>query len=273
MKRTDIIENLIAQGFKAEAENSIKNGVIFEEIRIDTGAQITPIIYTEQIIREAEEEGKSLDDVTLQVIKIYEEHKTTGIDVSEIFEKDFILSHIYIGVQKESSQYLEKGNCDFEDIESYLYVRGEDGVENYSIKVSPTYLEKAGISSQDAWERAEENTLEETQIESMAKVMAEMMGMDYDPSMDEDMPMYVLTNRKKMHGASAIYDHDALFNFAQEHNTIKLVVIPSSIHECIVIPYKDGMDIEEFSSMVREVNETQVLEEERLADRAFMMEF
>ena len=64
MKRTEIIENLVAQGFKAEAENSIKNGVVFEGIRIDTGARIAPVIYTEQIIRVAEEEGKSLDDVT-----------------------------------------------------------------------------------------------------------------------------------------------------------------------------------------------------------------
>jgi hypothetical protein len=49
-------------------------------------------------------------------------------------------------------------------------------------------------------------------------------------------------------------------------------MLPSSIHEVIIIPYIDSsMTIEEFSSMVSEINNTQVSPEERLTDKAYLI--
>ena len=46
-------------------------------------------------------------------------------------------------------------------------------------------LAKTRILLDEAWSNAEANTNAETKIESMAKVMSEMMGFEYSEEMDE----------------------------------------------------------------------------------------
>ena len=272
MRRIDIIEVLEKRGYKAFKTETTKNGVTFKGIRIDNGV-ISPVIYTEKMIAKALENGLSVEDVATEVIEIFEENKKCNIDIATIFDKDFVLSHIYIGIQKESNENIEKGICDYEGLETYLYIKvSEQKDGNATIKVSSDLLARIGISSADAWECAEDNSNRDTVIESMAKIIAEMMGVDYVPSMDNSTPMYIISNKSKLRGASAILDHDALTCFAEEKGVNKLVVLPSSIHEMIILPYEENMDISELNEMVKEVNATQVEPEERLTDRAYIIE-
>lgn len=275
MTRNILVDELNNRGFEASATDSTKNGVIFEGITIKTeGSCIAPVIYTQSIIDKAEAEGVSLDDVVAHIIDIYEEHKTADFDLTELMSRDFVLSHVKIGLQRESTEELIKGASEFKGIESYLYICGdatEDG--NFSIKLTEMYLERASVSVAEAWEHAKENTFADTEIVSMAKLMSEMMGFEYDESMERDMPMYVISNKSKIKGASAICDKARLKAFAEEHGTIKLLALPSSVHEMIIIPFSDDMDIEMFSAMVAQVNSQEVAPEERLSDEAIVLEF
>ena len=45
--------------------------------------------------------------------------------------------------------------------------------------------------------------------------------------------------------------------------------MPSSIHECIVVPKRMGMSPKELGDMVREVNAAEVDREEVLSDRVY----
>ena len=49
-------------------------------------------------------------------------------------------------------------------------------------------------------------------------------------------------------------------------------VLPSSIHEVIVVPESKGLDTEEMNEMVNEINETQVAPEEVLSSHAYYYE-
>ena len=51
----------------------------------------------------------------------------------------------------------------------------------------------------------------------------------------------------------------------------EFVLIPSSIHEAILVPHTCESDLEMYASMVREVNETTVDPLERLVDRAYLL--
>lgn len=53
MTREMIITELNNRGYNADSQNSIKNGVVLEGIRISTNRNIAPIIYTEGIIENA----------------------------------------------------------------------------------------------------------------------------------------------------------------------------------------------------------------------------
>lgn len=272
MTREMIITELNNRGYKAEAQNSIKNGVELEGIRILTNSNVAPIIYTENIIRDAEEENKSLNEVVSSIISTYESHKSFEFDVNKLHDRDFILNNLYIGLQKDSTEEIIKRSCDFEGIESFLYIRGEADAEgSYSIKLSKAIMNFCNITEVEAWEYAQRNTEAETKLESMAKIMSELMGFEYSEEMDEETPFFVITNKSKVKGASAILNKKVLAEFGERYHTNKIVVLPSSIHEMLLVPYTEETDLETFSSMVSEVNSSEVDPTERLTDRAYII--
>lgn len=271
--RTLIIDELAKRGYRAEAHNTIKNGVELEGIRIMSESPIAPVIYTEELIRHAERDGKSLSDVVSAIINIYESNKTVDFNINELFDRDFILNHLYIGLQKESTEELVKRACaELEGIESYLYIRRERNEgDSYSVKLTRQLLERADISEVEAWEYAEAHTYAETTITSMAKVMCEMMNMEYSEDMEDMTPFYVLTNTSKVKGASAILNKKILSEFGKKYHTEKIVAIPSSVHEFLILPYTEEMNIDDFSKMVNEVNVSEVDPTEQLGTKAFII--
>ena len=273
MTREIIINELNNRGYKAEAQNTIKNGVEFEGIRILTDSNIAPVIYTEAIIENAENEGKTLDEVVSAIIGTYESHKSFEFDVNMLFDRDFILNSIFVGLQRVSTEDIEKKLCeDFEGIESYLYIRGEaDREGSYSIKVSKAILDRANISEVEAWEQAQTNTEAETSLESMAKVMSEMLGFEYSEEMDEQTPFFIISNTSRVKGASAILNKKVLAEFGERYHTNKIVVLPSSVHEMLLVPYTEEIDLDTFSDMVGQVNSSEVDPTEQLVDRAFII--
>lgn len=274
MKRTEIINELAARGYKAEARDTIKNGVVHEGIVIRSDEIITPVIYTEPLIEDAKEYELSLADIASEVIRLYEENRTKDLNVKHLKDREYVLDHVYIGLQKVSDENLVKRNCEFEGIEEYLYVRSSNSADGfYYVKVNDGYMGSTGIDAAEIWERAEKNTFSETIIRGVAQIVAEMTGVPYDASVEADMPMYVITNKEKVKGASAILNKAAISAFFKEYKANKLIVFPSSIHEMLVVPYNpEKMSMDEMSEMVRLINAEQVAPEERLTDQAYLIE-
>lgn len=181
-----------------------------------------------------------------------------------------ILDHITIALQRTSDESIVKRPCDLDGIEQYLILRGEQDSAHYSVKVVPV-LSNAGIEENYAWDRALENLSADTQITSLGKVLSDLMSAPYDSSMDADIKFRVITNTQKFKGAAAIMNRKALKTFTQKYRTNMLFVLPSSIHEMMIAPYDNSLNLDELSAMVKEINETQVAPEERLTDRAYII--
>ena len=278
MKRMDIVNALIARGFKAQSQESIKNGIVVEGIVIRSDDPIAPIIYTDRLIRDAEVQGKSLSDVVDMVIRIYEENKNnSNLDTSKLFDKDFISGHVYLGLQRESAEDLLKEKCYLEGLETYLYVRAEsehDGM--YSMKLKRDFIEKIDIDEQELWNLARENTYSDVTVRTMSEIISEMCGIPYDEISNEygeastyEPTIYVVSNSCMTRGASAILNKRILEDIGRKHKTDTLIILPSSIHEVLVVPYKEGMDMNDMRSMVSEVNATEVLPEDQLISDAY----
>ena len=177
-----------------------------------------------------------------------------------------ILNNLYIGVQKNSTENLEKKPSGLDGIEMYLYIRLE-GKADFTVKLRDGALEHEGIGRTEAWKRAKENTHRETKITSMSEII---FG-----KKDPDDPLFVITNLKGVKGAGAITDRESIRAWAGEHATHRILILPSSVHEMIIADAdKVGAsgNLEEFNHIVTEVNNTEVIPEERLTDRAYLME-
>lgn len=186
-------------------------------------------------------------------------------------DPEWILEHITIALQRTSDENLVKRPCDLDGIEQYLVLQGEKDGSCYTVKVVPLILSNVGIDEKTAWDMALENLSADTQLTSLGKILADMMGSQYDGSTDPDIKFHVITNTHKCKGATCIMNRKALRTFTQKYDTNMLFVLPSSVHEMMLAPYDSNFKLEDLSAMVKEINETQVASEERLTDKAYII--
>jgi len=268
--RKDIIEELNKRGYRAEKQDNMRNGELYHGICIfekNSGDELVPIIYTDDLIEKAEKQGWNIEELTDKVMSIYRKADKSNIKEKDLQDRNYILNHLYIGVQKESTEKIEKRETPFEGIEQYLYVRSdfnEDG-SSYITKVSIIFLIRIGIKKEEAWLNAEKNTFKETVIRSMTSVIAYTV------------PLYIVSNECMMRGASGILNKGKMKGLSLKLGTNIFVIFPSSIHEMVVMPYygpyQEALDnLPDYSRMVEETNYNEVDPWERLVDRAFIME-
>lgn len=116
---------------------------------------------------------------------------------------------------------------------------------------------------------------------SIEDVLIEMIGKRSDENASElikmidgnrdrtsSASMYVLTNREKYYGAACILDEDFLADFSDEIGG-DFFILPSSVHELILIPDNGKLESEALRNMVHEVNATQVSPEEILSENIY----
>lgn len=83
-----------------------------------------------------------------------------------------------------------------------------------------------------------------------------------------DVPLYVLTNKQRLNGAAGIARVDIINKFANEMED-DLYILPSSLHELLLLPAKENCSVDELREMVRSVNESEVDKEDWLSDNIY----
>lgn len=139
----------------------------------------------------------------------------------------------------------------------------------------------SGDISKQLFEIADTNTekLHPASLKSMAEVLREMIPESLWDEMDLMQPglppIYVITNTDKVYGASTLlYGNGQLLKdcakqFYEEYGTDEFFIIPSSIHECLLVPARDDITPENLQAMCMEVNATQVAPDEVLSNNIF----
>lgn len=81
-----------------------------------------------------------------------------------------------------------------------------------------------------------------------------------------ELPMYCLTNLDKMNGASLVINEELMKSVGKAIGS-DFYVLPSSIHETMLVPVTALKELSELQEMVRSVNETNVSQEDLLSDK------
>ena len=85
---------------------------------------------------------------------------------------------------------------------------------------------------------------------------------------EAEVPMYVLSNKQRLYGASAIVFTDILDNICDQFGR-DIFILPSSMHELILIPTMTKSGAENLLAIVKEINEMEVLRKDFLADSVY----
>ncbi|MDY4769497.1 MAG: DUF5688 family protein [Lachnospiraceae bacterium] len=199
-------------------------------------------------------------------------------DVTQLNDYDKMKNTLVVQVIPTDRNQEMLANIPHKDIEdmSVVYRMQLDANEKgtSSVLMTNAMIENYGITPEQLHQDAMEATVinNPATFRSMADVMRDLMGpemFDLMPPIDMGGPqMYVASVEGGVNGAGVIAYPDFMGRVADEMGG-DFFVLPSSVHEVLVIPDDGTMVRQELENMVREVNSTEVLPQDQLSDNVY----
>ena len=237
------------------------NGTELDGITImEKDKNIAPTIYINSFY-DRYREGVSLKAVVSEIIRIYNQNKNSININADYFEN-------YENVRKTIVYKLvnyQKNKKLLEDVPYkrvldlavvfYCLIEQRKGVSATAL-IHNEHLRIWNVTEDEIYNDALKNTpvLLAGSIVPMSKILSDIL--------------YVLTNSSRVNGAACILYDNLLKKFANDVHS-DLYILPSSVHEVIIVPKKNAFDKSELADMVREVNEQGVSQDEILSDNVY----
>ena len=245
---------------------------------MEKGKDIAPTIYLDSFY-ELYTNGENIKNIIRQIEVIYEQNKnnvTFDVNILKHFDtiKDKIVYKVvnYISNEKLLEQVPHKRILDLAVV-FYCLLDNEYG-RSATALIYNNNLKNWNVTIDDVYKAALKNTpdLLHSKISSMAALF-EKCGVNVDGEevdLKDYVPsdMYVLTNESKLNGAACILYENVLYDFAQKLGA-DLYILPSSVHEVILLPKLSMFEKDELVNMVKEVNTEGVAADEVLSDHVY----
>ena len=245
---------------------------------MEKGKDIAPTIYLDSFY-ELYTNGENIKSIIRQIEVIYEQNKnnvTFDVNILKHFDtiKDKIVYKVvnYRSNEKLLEQVPHKRILDLAVV-FYCLLDNEYG-RSATALIYNNNLKNWNVTIDDVYKAALKNTpdLLHNKISSMAALF-EKCGVNVDGEevdLKDYVPsdMYVLTNESKLNGAACILYENVLYDFAQKLGA-DLYILPSSVHEVILLPKLSMFEKDELVNMVKEVNTEGVAADEVLSDHVY----
>lgn len=248
----------------------------------EAGDNIGPVIYMEPY-REAAINGRPMNEIMGEIA----ETVSRSMEQTQHFEPmDY---GDYESVKDYLSVTLINGRDNRQMLSHMLYRQIEDlalilelkfpmaeGVGR--VKVSHELVERWAVDTDVLFEQAERNAME-AEPASLQKIEDVLSligtdGMETENLLDreelETKPtrLYVLSNRSKVRGAGVL-SYLGVMEKVDRLFPEGFYILPSSVHELLVVPKSPDLDPKGLGEMVREINRSEVAKEDQLSDRVY----
>lgn len=262
------------------------NGVTLKGITIINKKQnVSPTIYLEDFYNKYNL-GSTIHDIGKEIYSDYLQKYASGDNLFSLTSLNFtdyssVQDKIYFRLinYQMNQQYLKsiphKRWLDLAIVFSILVNNQQSEIS--SITITHSLLEHWQLTIDDIMKIANYNTpiLFSPTAKSIHETICNILLDDnVDPSLinlmvsNNDYPMYVASNTRGIHGASWILYPNELKILATKLNS-NLYILPSSIHEVILIPATKDLSKCELLNMVKEINESQVPINEVLSNNVY----
>ncbi len=272
------VERELGGEYRVELKEVCKNnGIMLHGLLISSDScNVVPTIYLDQLWR-AYEEGMTFAEVVRRLLEVYGRDKPTArIDMD--FFKDFErvrdrICYRLVG-RERNRQLLEKvPHVEFLDMAvCFFYAYKGELLGEGSILIYNSHMEMWKADTSEMMKLACRNTprLFPWQCSTMEEVLREAMGGEDGRSLlSQGIPMRILSNRQRVNGAGCLMYRGVLEQLAEECGA-DLYILPSSVHEVILLPAGGREEPGELRSIIGQVNRTQVAPEEVLSDSLYL---
>lgn len=273
------------------------NGVVLQGIALRRpGEKVVPTIYTEGFYMDYME-GRDMEDILEDFLEIYERQDTAVTPDVEFFS-DYEkvkkrLSIKLVGREKNKAMLAGMPHREFLDMAVIFYCLVDSPLAGTAaILIKDAHMKSWGVTAEELYEDALSNAerMLPGTIRSMEELLSRMMleedipmwewkskeqedfprleGACAENSISREVPLLVLTNNRRYLGASCMLYRGLLAGFAGKLGK-NFYILPSSVHEVILLP-EDRVDrSENLLGMVTEVNRTQLAPEDILSDTVY----
>ncbi len=241
-------------------------------------ANIGPCVYLDELYRKYESDGMRFDEIVDKVHRLILKHEedTPDVDLAGFRSWETVCENIFPKLvnAEQSKELLAKiPHRNFMDLAVVYYAVARDHEQKDigTILIYNGHMEIWGQEEENLYRTAMMNMCVdgEADFTDIRTIVERMTGISFPDNDSQDTDMYVLTNSRRCFGAAEILDKRTLRMVADQVGD-RFIVLPSSVHETLVMPSKDESEYEELAHMVRMVNDTQVEAEERLSDHVYV---
>ncbi len=263
------------------------NGTVLRGIRfVSKGNPVQPTIYLNNY-KHFLEEGKTIEEICEMLLEDYDSATLDmDPDLSFFYDykemKDRVICKL-INQKRNKELLRDVPHVPFLDLAVVFYCRlnlNRQGVG--TILIHNCHLKNWGVDVSNLYEDALKNNerLLGSRTTPIGEILSELMGLmakkqgeagkiDVSEDTFKEAPMYVLTNREGINGAACMLDTDLLRAFSQAHGG-DCIILPSSVHELILLPGDMAESAKELKKIVKYINGTEVSDEDVLSDEVYI---
>ena len=221
------------------------------------------------MVFEAYRKTGNYESVLKEMMDSYEEavrnaakYLGAGGAISRLTDYGYVREHLLLQViNKDWNEERLADLAHFDTLDLSLVCRIEVG-EMGTVLVQDKMLEQLGVSAEklfrDAFERQE--------MDNPYTICP--LGQFLFHAEEEDPALYLARTEKEIFGAAALF-YPGFFEKAAEQLKGSYYILPSSIHEVLLLKESAVEDPQSLEEMVRTINRDQVSPEDRLADHAY----
>ncbi len=244
------------------------NGVEYLGMLIQKAdSNISPTVYLDNFY-ECYQQGEKLDSIVERILYLYREGEVKAPIDMEFF-REFTkvkerIAYRLINAEQNKELLEQIPHIIFMDLAiCFYYAFQHEQLGEGMILIYNSHMKMWNTNHQELMKLAQENTpkLFPTLIITMDMILQNMSQVEAD-RME---PLYVLTNQQRCQGAACILYSEMLENIAKKLGG-SYYILPSSIHEVILLRDKGTEDAKELHEVILEANSTQLLKEEILSD-------
>ena len=249
MKYTEIVKEFENRGYEVALKEFTKNGVKLQGLEIGSG-DIRPVLYVDEYMGL----GLTVDETVDKMIEVIERSHCPEFSTDDLTDENYILDNCFLTIQRKSDEQFVKREClDLEVVVRVLVAK--DG--SYRV---PTSVYSGDINA--LLETAHSHKPDFI-VEDVATTIKRL-----NPEMDVPfLPMWIVSTPNGHYGAVALDYPEVFKEFCDKNGWKQCYIIPSSVHELIII---ENGDMIELANMISQVNDTEVRPEEVLGTHAYI---
>lgn len=259
-----------------QRETMKNNGVIYKGILFcQKDINISPTIYMEEFYK-AYCKGEDVTDIIRELLRVYDKvrfHKPCeGISPLKYdWVKDKIVMRL-VNMKYNEEQLKDISFVPYLDLAVVFHVLMDVSAHGIvSMMIRKEHMEMWGVTEKELYDAALKNApvLLPYNFFELSSFLCEKTGVS---SQGVKSTMFVLSNKIQNYGASVILYPGCLEEIGNILES-DFYLIPSSVHEMLVVPKQFAVEEKEFCEMIRYVNCVELEPDEVLSDHPYFYDY